>query len=285
MKIITLKALRLLLRAGYSVSDAIAILNEQFQLKIDSTLITNYDPLCHFARSSFPVWCAYPYAKSYRPLDAVGYIDRCLAIIDYRRQHLKKMVELLWYPIFLLGMAIFMGALVLYSLQSLVDESNGIKFLLNFFMVFLISILVYLCWLIRACIQLTFIDWLVVVDLHLSSGWLLGQVIRDLEPCGRLLDLWKRFINDIVELQSFANALVIYLTLDLTLVATLRTYETMGNLNMGVQVILPDLIDQKNKRFIFHVHALRILLYLFIVGVIFSVLMILYRPILNRDFT
>ena len=182
MKITILKALRLLLRAGYSASDAIAILNEQFQLKIDSMLVSNRDPLCHFVRSCFPVWCIYPYAKTYRPLDAVGYIERCLTIIDYRRQHLKKMVELLWYPILLLGMALVMGAVVLHSLQSLVNESNGIKFLLIFFLVFLTGILVYLCWLIRACIQLTLIDWLVIIELHFKDGWLLGQVIQDLVP-------------------------------------------------------------------------------------------------------
>ena len=283
MKITILKAMHLLLRAGYSVSDAISLLNQQFQLKIKPKSSPNMDPLCEFVRSYFPIWCKYPYATSYCPIDAVLYVELCLQMIYYRREQLTAMVKLLWYPLLLLAMAILMGMIVVHSLHSLIHEPIGLFRLYGGFFLFLGVIIMYICWLIRSCIQLTPIDWLVVVDLHLSNGWLLGQVIRDLTPCGRLLLVWQSMIDDIIETQSFTGAILNHFKIDLTLVSTLQTFETTGKLSDGLHAIVPELSNRQFNRLSFHMHVIRCLLYLFIVAVIFTLLWLIYRPIINQQ--
>ena len=103
----------------------------------------------------FPIWCNYPYATSYRPIDAARYVERCLQLCLHRRVQLMKMVRVLWYPILLLVMAILMGMIVVHSLHSLINEPNKIFRMHGGFFSFVV-IIMYICWLIRLCIQLTF---------------------------------------------------------------------------------------------------------------------------------
>ena len=180
-------------------------------------------------------------------------------------------------------MAILMGMIVVHSLHSLIHEPIGLFRLYGVFFLFLGVIIMYICWLIRSCIQLTPIDWLVVVDLHLSNGWLLGQVIRDLTPCGRLLLVWQSMIDDIIETQSFTGAILNHFKIDLTLVSTLQTYETTGKLSDGLHAIVPELSNRQFNRLSFHMHVIRCLLYLFIVAVIFTLLWLIYSPIINQQ--
>ena len=75
---------------------------------------------------------------------------------------------------------------------------------------------------------------------------------------------------------------LVVLNLVLHLKATLQTYETMGNLSESLHAILPELVDDQTRQFMIHIHVIRFLLYLFIVGVIFTLLWFLYIPIMNQ---
>ncbi|MGA0241496.1 MAG: hypothetical protein ACO3K7_00680 [Candidatus Marinamargulisbacteria bacterium] len=230
------------------------------------------------ARQMFPWWCPYPYYDHTFFMDTRAFLNVCQRYVDERAYIFRVIGQSLLYPValFFLGVAIL--CFVVYGVPQSILIPDPIMWTIVSALVLFFSIGGVFFWYIVSSLRFGPYDALFLVQLGLSQGGALKHVITTLR--------WPKtqrslVLSTCIDHQSFVVAFCQLFLMPFSFKTSLIMYELSGQLDEGLIQILPRYRAYILQKRIRACQWFKLTIYLFIMGIIFFLAILIYGPTLS----
>jgi type II secretory pathway component PulF len=285
MNVNALRHLIILVGAGMSLEPAIQALYADHPnhsgLKKMMQQLDQGVTLGQVACQMFPWWCRYPYYDHMFFMDTPAFLNVCQRYIDERAHIFRAIGQSLLYPValFFLGLAILF--FVAYGLPQSTSVSDLIMWWIISALILFFSIGCIFLWYMVSSIRFGPYDALFLVQLGLSQGGALKRVITTLRWPKNQKNQWSHVLSTCIDHQSFVVAFCQSFSMPVSFKTSLIMYELSGQLDAGLSQILPRYRDYILHKRIRACQWFKVTIYLFIMGVIFLLAILIYGPTLS----
>ena len=276
-----LSYLEVMVSAGISIDVAISRLSDEYKthkrLSQAKYVLLSGSTISEAFSHLFPWWCYYPFLGIDAQINSLDFIKACNSYIEDRKLILNNIIQVLSYPFFLFCFSIL---ILILSFNLLHNTSEFIfRLYLALILIFFVVSFIFLVFFYVSFKQNPY-DILLVIYLGGQQGWSYKSLIS--------LGIFKKkgidsnlFHYKLCQKRSFIKTFDCYFKLPPPIKDALLFYESSGYLIIGLQHILPIYKEYSSSIFTKICLFFKFFIYFYIVGLIFFLFFVVYKPMFN----